>query len=47
MVGECGLTDFTAIRVVMNFFALWCTQCAAELPVFNADVGILIATHRR
>ena len=35
--GKVSLATFKGKPVVVNFFASWCTQCAGELPVFDAD----------
>lgn len=35
--GKVSLASFRGRPVVVNFFASWCTQCAAELPVFAHD----------
>jgi thiol-disulfide isomerase/thioredoxin len=39
--GKVRLADFHGHPVVVNFFASWCTQCAAELPAFDADARAL------
>ncbi len=39
--GKVSLTSFAGRPVIVNFFASWCTQCAAELPVFTADARAL------
>jgi thiol-disulfide isomerase/thioredoxin len=35
--GKVRLASYRGTPVVVNFFASWCTQCAAELPVFAND----------
>jgi len=35
--GKVTLTGLRGRPVVVNFFASWCTQCAAELPVFDTE----------
>lgn len=35
--GKVRLASYRGTPVVVNFFASWCTQCAAELPVFSSD----------
>jgi thiol-disulfide isomerase/thioredoxin len=39
--GKVHLANFRGRPVVVNFFASWCTQCAAELPVFDNDAQAL------
>lgn len=39
--GKVSLAAFKGKPVVVNFFASWCTQCAAELPVFDTDARAL------
>lgn len=39
--GKVQLASFRGHPVVVNFFASWCTQCAGELPVFDADARAL------
>ena len=42
--GHVSLASFHGRPVVVNFFASWCTVCAAELPVFAADAAALKGT---
>lgn len=39
--GKVSLSGLRGRPVVVNFFASWCTQCAAELPVFARDARAL------
>ncbi|MDE3206458.1 MAG: TlpA family protein disulfide reductase, partial [Acidobacteriota bacterium] len=39
--GKVSLAGFSGRPVIVNFFASWCTQCASELPVFDADARAL------
>lgn len=39
--GKVRLASYRGTPVVVNFFASWCTECAAELPVFAQDARSL------